>query len=274
MNDLGFIEKEIKVEGLKKEYRILHVTDFHVVMCDERDADFVIPGECYWRGTKISYLTDFRNDRFVFNGKHTDALFLELCDKLNANPDCADIVVFTGDIIDFYTSAAFEFVRDNLKKLKIPYMYVIGNHDMIFSSMSYDEVRASYQELSGDNVDLQKMKLGELTLVGCYNGDYCYTDKVLGDLKTALDGEENVILFQHVPLPEEDYEKFTSEETRSEVKESYKTVFEWITKPDSQVKAMIAGDSHIDKDYMIGDISSFISPLSSEVAPILFKIHS
>ncbi len=274
MNDLEFIEKEITVKGLKKEYRILHITDYHIVLTDERDEGRIIQSVGYWDGKPLSLLINSDYKRFTFNGKTTAELFCALCDKLRDNPDCADVIVFTGDIIDCYTPLAFEFMRDNIKKFKTPFMFVIGNHDMKFSNMSEDDTRQIFKEICGENTYLQKMKLDELTLVGVYNGPYYYPEKSLSDLNDALKGEENVILFQHVPLPEDDYNRFISENEKSEVKESYRTVFEWITAADSPIKAVIAGDDHVESHYMIGDVPQHVSPLASEFAPVLFKIHS
>jgi hypothetical protein len=273
MNDLEFIEKEITVKGLKKEYRILHVTDWHIVLSGERDEGVLIKGG-YWKGTPLTEYTTLRYKRFTFDGISTAERFSRLCAALRENPNIADAVVFTGDITDCYTPAAFEFMRDNIKGLKTPWMFVIGNHDMIFSNMTEDETRNVYKELTGENTFVQEMTLGELSLVGVYNGPYYYPEKSLCGLEKALDGKENVILFQHVPLPEEDYKGFVSEGEKASINETYATVFEWITKENSPIKAVIAGDNHVESHYMIGNIPQHVSPLASEFAPVLFKIHS
>jgi 3',5'-cyclic-AMP phosphodiesterase len=54
-----------------------------------------------------------------------------------------DFAVLAGDIADFGTAAEMKWVHDRLSKMKIPYIAVIGNHDMLGNG------RAAFAEMYG-----------------------------------------------------------------------------------------------------------------------------
>ncbi len=278
-----FVRKDVIIPGLKNEYRILHITDSHVVMCNEKEGEYIIEGDGYWGGTKLADFYNLRHNHFLVDGVPTSELFEKMCDELAANPDCADVIVFTGDILDFFAQSAFDFIKRNIDKLKTPYMFVIGNHDMIFSGMSEEEVRERFKALTGENTDLQKMKLGELTLIGVYNGPYYYPEKSLNDLMNALEGEDNVILFQHVPLSTKEFHKHNADQGKPDWSigdegvcngDGWKTVFAKVQENDSPIKALICGDCHIEHESKLGNVPQYTSPLNTMYPPYLYVIHS
>ncbi len=278
-----FVRKDVLIPGLKNEYRILHITDSHVVMCNEKEGEYVIEGDGYWDGTKLIDFYNIRHNRFRKDGVATEERFEKMCDELAANPDCADVIVFTGDILDFFTQTAFDFVERNIKKLKTPYMFVLGNHDMIFSGMPKEKVCEIFKSLTGENTDLTKMELGELTLVGVYNGPYYYPEKSLNDLMNAIEGESNVILFQHVPLSTKEFHKLSADRGKPDLSigdqgvckdDGWKTVFDKVTDPDTPIKAIICGDCHIEHESKLGNVTQYTSPLNAEYPPYLYVIHS
>ncbi len=278
-----FVRKDVIIPGLEKEYRILHITDSHIVVCTEEEGEFVIQGDGYWAGTKLYDFYKLRHEAFKVDGVTTAELFEKMCDELAANPDCADVIVFTGDIMDFFSQSGFDFVKRNLDKLNTPYMYVIGNHDMIFSSLPNSEVRNIFKALTGENTDLQKMKLGELTLIGVYNGPYYYPEKSLNDLVNALEGEENVVLFQHVPLSTKEFHKHHADQNKPDWSigdegvckgDSWKVVFDKVGAPDTNIKAIICGDCHIEHESKLGNVTQYTSPLNTKYPPYLYVFHS
>jgi 3',5'-cyclic-AMP phosphodiesterase len=54
-----------------------------------------------------------------------------LVQKLNEREKDAAFVLLAGDITDFGLSKEFKWINDRLRKLHIPYITVIGNHDML-----------------------------------------------------------------------------------------------------------------------------------------------
>lgn len=54
----------------------------------------------------------------------------DVVNHINARGDI-DFVVHGGDLADFGTTAEFEWMRDELERLSMPYVTVIGNHDCL-----------------------------------------------------------------------------------------------------------------------------------------------
>lgn len=82
-------------------YLVAHVTDLHIKA-----------------GGKLSY-------RVV----DTAGALHRWIDTLLAAPQRADLVVITGDLVDFGAEAEYRFLRDILQRLPMPYLLLPGNHD-------------------------------------------------------------------------------------------------------------------------------------------------
>ncbi len=283
MDNVNVINKEIRIPGLKHTYRILHVTDVHIALWDERDDDAVI-GYGGFKGRKlISEFGVIRADHFTKDGISTNAMFTKLCDQLNYwGKDFADVVVFTGDILDFYTHAAFECMMENLNKLPMPYMFILGNHDAIFSNYGSEFTLERFAKLCGGSYKIQKMKLGELTLVGAFNADYHYDHETLSLIASAIRDEENVIMFQHVPINSEALQQYCEENKLSNLaigseanphKDNRERIMEIIAADDSPVRAVICGDTHHEHSGPLTEsIVQHISPLLFDYPPTLFTV--
>ena len=103
---MDFIHKNIRIPGLINRYRVMHITDSHIVKMDQRDEGVVIVDDGAHHGKLV---TDFGTKRvpvFTRDGISSVERFRKLCDDLCAEPDCADLIVFTGDILDFFTDSA------------------------------------------------------------------------------------------------------------------------------------------------------------------------
>ena len=203
--------------------------------------------------------------RTICDGETTAQRFSDLCDAIRNHPDCADAIVFTGDILDFFTESAFDFMCENLRKLPIPYIFTLGNHDMIFSKRREEEVRDIFLELCGGNTELQKNKLGELALIGIDNTRNYYTDEALKDLDEALAGEQHAVLFQHIPLSTNGYHEFSMAAGPKDwslgnedicIGDSWKKVLGLIEAEDTKIRALVCGDGHIEYESSIGGITS------------------
>ena len=283
MEDLNVINKEIVIPGLKNTYRILHVTDAHVILWDERDEDTVIT-DGYHAGKKLGSEYGARRLRhFTVDGVTTNEKFARLCDQLSDDPNFADVVVFTGDILDFYTDAAFELMMENLGKLPMPYMFVMGNHDSIFSRHGNGATLKLFDKLCGGSYKIQKFRLGELTLVGSYNGYYGYDAETLGLIADAIEGEDHVLMFQHVPITCPSLERFTEENGFGNIvigapdcqnkDNSRELILNLIDRDGSPVHALICGDSHYNYSGALTDrIEQHVSPLLRDYPPVLFTV--
>ena len=279
---LELSHKELAIPGLTQTYRILHITDAHVVVMDQRDEGVVIIDGGAHHGKLVTDFGGKRYAHFTIDGVSTAQRFRNLMLDIREHPDCADLIVFTGDILDFFTPACLEYVTECLALLPIPYVFVMGNHDSIFFTEGEENTRRWFTTLCGGNTEVQKYKLGELAIIGIDNARDRYTEKGLAELKAALEGEKYAILCQHIPLSNEAYHEEAMRLVGADhglgaeavnVDDSWKTVFAMIEAEDSPIKALFCGDCHRDHCSKIGQATMFTTPLTANYPPVLFRIH-
>lgn len=63
---------------------------------------------------------------------------------INRRSDSLDFVIHCGDLTDFGATREFQWTRDRLQKLKIPYVALLGNHDCLGTG------NQSYQKIFGN----------------------------------------------------------------------------------------------------------------------------
>jgi len=283
MESIPVIEKKITVPGITREYRILHVTDSHVVLWDERDEHKVIKSGAHKGKRLCADFGSVRYPHFSRNGVTSAEHFAYLCDQLAASPDFCDAVVFTGDILDFYTEAAFDFVCQSIAKLPMPYIFTLGNHDLIFSDMEEAEVRAKFVSLCGGDTRIQKLKVGELMLLGADNIRNYYADETVAGIRDVLGSEKNVLMFQHLPLSTPELHEVTMAKKGRDlglggdgvcIGDSHSIVRDMITADNSPVRALICGDMHLDFSGKIGNADLFVSPITVDFPPVLFTVSA
>lgn len=59
----------------------------------------------------------------------TDLYLPPAINALNALQPAPDLVLITGDLTDFGRPAEYAHLRDMLKRLRVPYYLLAGNHD-------------------------------------------------------------------------------------------------------------------------------------------------
>lgn len=279
---MELIHKELVIPGLKQTYRVMHITDSHVVKMDARDEGVVIVDGGAHHGKLVADFGSKRLPHFTIDGVTTEERFAALCDSIRNEPNCADLIVFTGDILDFFTESGIEFLTEQLNSLPIPYLFVMGNHDSIFAPTGEEKTRQRFAHLCGGNTEVQKCKLGELAFVGIDNARDRYTESGLRQLLAALEGEKYAILCQHIPLSTPEYHIHAMAAANRDLglggegvcaDDSWKVVFGLIEAEDSPIKALFCGDCHRDHQSMLGKAVMFTSPLNAQYPPVLFTIH-
>ena len=63
---------------------------------------------------------------------------------INRRSDSLDFVIHCGDLTDFGATREFQWTRDHLQKLKIPFVALLGNHDCLGTG------NQSYQKIFGN----------------------------------------------------------------------------------------------------------------------------
>ena len=142
--------------------------------------------------------------RFIFMGdtqRHYDETqdFVNAANKLNN----IDFVIHGGDINDFGMSKEYVWIHDIMKKLKVPYVALIGNHDILGHGKDV------YQKIYGDlNFSFAFRKTRFICLnTNALEFDYSTPvpdfDYMMGFLKDSATIERTIVVMHAPPYSDE-----------------------------------------------------------------------
>ena len=255
--------------SLKKEYTVLQISDLHIMALNENSTperrEIVLNKRERWESVKIGFAKAYGDD---YDEPHllptTDALpkFIALC-----NEKMPDAVLFTGDMMEDYSEENLSMLTDAFGELKMPWMWVCGNHEKGFEEQ--------YKPLMQGTPALQTLKVGEITFVGINDANKQVTAEQLAELKAQAENAALPILVMHIPM----LTAFNVEETKrfdpyfllgtGEVTEDTKAFLDYMQTPDNPFAAVLCGHVHgrNDSEYRPGHhqlcaSSSMLGPLS------------
>lgn len=193
---------QITIPGISKEYTLLYLTDTHIIL-PETEASQEIKE---YSGNRLSQFTEE-------NGVISSDLFLSWISYANENK--LDALLLGGDIIDSPSPANIEYLGNSLEKLKIPYLYTLGNHDWTYpweymtekGSNDYLPLLSPYMKnytaeeySSTGNTAIHSLELDDFIVVAVDNSNNQIHPNALEEYKTVLQKGKPVILLLHVPL--------------------------------------------------------------------------
>ena len=179
------IEKTVLEIGLAKPLTVLHITDNHLPLYDENDSP-----EIAAKGKKRS----------------REAALEALAEEMAYGTEHCDLIVHTGDLIDFASGANIAFAKNVLKHEKM--LYIAGNHeywrcDGGIEDMNYRLV--SMGKLKELNVKLMftSRVVGGVNFVGIDDAYHQVEDCQTERLRMEVEKGYPVVLFLHAPLFEQ-----------------------------------------------------------------------
>lgn len=189
----------IFVPGLKTKLRVLHVTDTHLSVFDEQEKEFhsfgarmdqaFLDREHYKTSQKINSITAFH----------------ELMALAKNQP--FDLIVLTGDIVNNPSRASVRFVREELEKTGIPWLYVAGNHDWHYEGMTgtADELRQTWihnslMPLYDANPLFSAREINGLNFVRIDNSTYQISEDQLAFFQAQMALPAPMVLLMHIPV--------------------------------------------------------------------------
>jgi 3',5'-cyclic AMP phosphodiesterase CpdA len=165
IHNSGLMETIISIPDLPKTVTILHVSDSHISCDNESDAPYV--------------QNSARMNKAYQQVKHfqTGALttttgnFKEVIKK--GIDEKVDLVALGGDIVNYPSATAIEFVASVMKSSGLPHMYTAGNHDW------------HYEGMEGSADSLRK-EWCEKRLKPLYTGHYLYSSKIVNGINVVM----------------------------------------------------------------------------------------
>jgi len=183
------LERSTVKIGLNSPVKLLHITDSHIALCDERDDE-----------RKLA-LARSRE------GMAKGALkYLE--EQIRYGEENCDVIVHTGDLIDFVSKANVEKAREILKNDKI--FFIAGNHEYSQYMGEAWEDNAyrmnSYMQMGygfGVPMFFNSRVTGSVNIVGMDNSYYLFENWHLERLKAEVKKGLPIILAFHDPIFEQ-----------------------------------------------------------------------
>jgi len=184
--------------GLEKPVKLLHVTDTHLSYADERDNE---------RKQKLAIS---RQD-YAFHDTPDERILKSFLEQIKyANENC-DLLVHTGDLIDFISVQNLEKARWAMEQSKNFFM-IAGNHEFsryvgeAWEDTAYKMNPPTFGQVQrglGCDLLFAARQVGGVNIVGIDNGYYQVEDWQTERLKQEVQKGLPVILMMHNPLYEE-----------------------------------------------------------------------
>lgn len=173
--------------GLEQPLKILHVTDSHIARADERDDER--------KHALAKRLGDPRKEAYFY--EHL----------AYAKAHC-DLLVHTGDLIDFTSQANFDFAREVLTEEKV--FFAVGNHefsqyvgeayeDRAYKMNSYNEMRPGL----GAPLFFNARTVGGVNFVSIDDSYHQFEPWQITRLEKEIEKGLPIILCLHAPLFEQ-----------------------------------------------------------------------
>jgi predicted phosphodiesterase len=165
VHNSGLMETIISVPGLQKNTTILQVSDSHISCDNESDAPYTQYSE---RMNKA-----YRQIKHYKSGELTTTTenFKEIIQR--GIQEKVDLVALTGDIVNYPSATAINFVTSVMKSSGLPYMYTAGNHDWHYEGMK-------------GSADALRKEWCEKTLKPLYKGNYLYSSQILNGVNIVM----------------------------------------------------------------------------------------
>ena len=272
-------EKTITVPSLTKEYTFLYFSDTHVIKLDGTESEQITENAL----PRMQLFTDSE-------GISSADRFPEWIDY--ANEKETDMVLLGGDIIDFPSEANLNMLKENISKLKMPYVYTLGNHDWTYPwDYMTAEGRAAYRplfdEFTKNSPAASITEYEELVILSVDNSSNQIDPKALAVVDEALALQKPVIVIAHVP--------FSTDSVLEKAKSMWKSpvsigmadkggIFpdantlafqEKILAEDSPVICVLSGHVHFADESMLNDsVTQIIAGAGYKGEGILLHINS
>ncbi|RAW01892.1 metallophosphoesterase [Pseudochryseolinea flava] len=123
----------------------------------------------------------------------------------SANQQRADFVFLNGDITDFGIKDEYEWIHDIMKKLTIPYVAVIGNHDL---SGNGEEI---FEKMYGPLNNYFVVNRHKFILLNTNGREYHFNKKIpdiswLQEQLTSNDTFDHATVVSHIPPFDSDFD--------------------------------------------------------------------
>lgn len=190
------VEETIEIEGISKEYKLLYITDTHMVVPTDSDSE-----------NEMKYANERKNMFYDAQGHSAAEQFSAWMDYANEN--AVDAVLLGGDIIDSPSSGNIAYLEDNLATLNMPYLMIPGNHDWTYPwDYMTESGKETYMSLlpfsknpyTDNPGECQVLEFEDLMIVGINDSSNQVTQEAFDGFMLANEEKKPIIVLAHVPF--------------------------------------------------------------------------
>lgn len=196
MNEFGRHEivshETFLLPTLTRKHTIVQITDVHISAAYDDEAANV--RDAAVRRARVFYATP----------EESVARWYTLIE--NANAHSPDLVVLTGDIVDFPSRRNMDVLEEGLHRLHAPYVFCVGNHDWSYD-FDYHTANAAANELpkfarysANGTTAYSLYDAGEFAVLAVDNGCDQVVPDALEGLAAARALQKPLLLALHVPF--------------------------------------------------------------------------
>jgi len=241
---MGFIQEnniEINI-GLKREYKLIHFSDVHMVTYKETDSKEVIDEAIRCENVWLKQKKDFADGHHEhYDESHfipSTKCLSNIIDYINQEKPIG--VVLTGDIIDYYSESNYEELCIQCGNLNYPFVFACGNHETPTNR---------YLDLTYNEDGFMVLEFDEFKIVSLDNSTKKVTKETLDNLKDELADNKPIIMAMHIPVCTS-YNKeiisrydpyFLIDENNEDITTKE---FVYILKNNKNIKAILCGHVH------------------------------
>lgn len=189
----------VTIPGLSREYTFLQVTDLHSSAFSAEEAKAM-------SAERRNYITARRNaftDGFMLSEQRMPYMF-GYADEIDA-----DLMLLTGDILDFPSEQNLSLMYENISALKTPTLFALGNHDWCYADDYLTPNAAAtfipeFNKMSvgqpQDDPYVRYVEYDEFMVVAVDNSADYVTKETVDKFLALCEKGKPIILVLHVPL--------------------------------------------------------------------------
>jgi DNA repair exonuclease SbcCD nuclease subunit len=259
----GELSSAIMIPDYKDSLKVLQITDIHISIADANEADmmkyggrihkaYLLPRKHYARDTSETTFQYFDD-------------ILQKAKNQNVN-----LLLLTGDIVNFPSAASVKYVFDKLVKTGIPWLYVAGNHDWHYEGLpgNIDTLRAAWTKKSlmplytGQNPLYYSTIIHGINFVAIDNSTGEVNEDQIKFLRNQLSRSEPIIMISHIPYSL----------NSKPVKPGMAAMTDLISSNTDKITAIFTGHEHRFSFYFTGNLCQYTSMAAFQGASFMVDV--
>ena len=261
----GELTATIKIPDYTDSLKILQITDIHISIADSNEADMMKFGERMHKA--------YSNPRKHYALDTSETTFQYFDDLLlRAKNQNVNLLLLTGDIVNFPSAVSAKYVYDKLTATGIPWLYISGNHDWHYEGLpgNIDSLRNTWTKRSllplyrGHNPLFYSTIIHGINFVGIDNSTGEVNEEQIKFLREQLSKPEPIMMISHIPY----------NLNNKPDKPGLAAFTEIISSNSDKITAIFTGHEHRFSFYFTGNLCQYTTMAAFQGASFLVNVRA